>query len=139
MSGEKKKKIGSFVPKDNNPKKSFWDYKPYIIVAVIIILGIGVLFLVMGHLGKNPAVKTEITPAAVEPVDEDTGNLEVETEPMGAVAQLHDRAKRTPVVFENVPSGTYFLILSYPGKKTISREVVVKKGETNKIFVKMDE
>jgi len=136
----KKKKIGSFTPKDKNAGKSFWDYKVYILVGIIIILGILLFVFVMKSLNRNPALsQNSPTPEVSVSPDPDTGTLIVETNPSGATAQVLKQMARTPATFRGLKEGRYIVILRYYNQKPRTKEVDVKKNETTKLMVDLKE
>ncbi|MCD4783639.1 MAG: PEGA domain-containing protein [Candidatus Eremiobacteraeota bacterium] len=137
---DKEIKIGSFKKKEEKPKKSIWDYKPYLIVGAVVIVAAIVYLLVLRNLEKNPVV-TEAQPTVIASPSPklDCGTLVVETDPPGAFAQLMDKYGRTPITFKDLPEGTYQVILRFIDQKPMIKTVEVKKNQINTLKVKLDE
>lgn len=139
MTKQTEKKIGSFKPKDEKKKKSIWEYKEYILVGAIIILAAVIFYFTLINIGKyrNDGVNPTptISPAAE---DKEVGDLKVETDPEGAVAQVLDRTMRTPATFKAMRSGKYFVVVRFTGYKIHSEQVEIKTGETTAIKIKME-
>lgn len=138
MAEEKKKKIGSFKPKEEKKKFDIWEYKSYLLVGLTALVAVIIFFFVLRNLSKNPALQKAVPTPTATAAAGDTGTLKVETQPQGAWVQLFDQGKRTPAVFENVNEGQYFIIISYPNYKTVSKEVEIKKDETTTVNVQME-
>ena len=138
MSKSKEKKVGSFTPKKEN-KKSIWDYKEYFLIGGVILLAAIIFILTLKNLGRNPAVKQSPTPSVTQVKEsKDTGTLVVETEPPGAVAQVLDKALRTPATFKGMKAGKYFVVVRYPHYKIHNQQVEVKAKEETKIKITLE-
>jgi len=139
MTKQKEKKLGSFKPKKEE-KKSIWEYKEYILIGVVVILAAIIFILTLKNLSKNPAnTQGSPTPTVTEvEADKDSGILEVETDPPGAVAQVLDKSLRTPATFKGMKEGKYFVVVRYPGYKIHNEQVEIIKNETTKVTIKME-
>ncbi len=138
MTKQTEKKIGSFKPKDEKKKKSIWEYKEYILVGVIIFLAAIIFYFTLSNLGRNPANGNPTPTASPTTEDKDVGDLVVETDPEGAVAQVLDRTMRTPATFKAMKSGKYFVVTRFTGYKIHSEQVEIKAGETTSVKIKME-
>jgi hypothetical protein len=140
--GKKEKKLGSVanIKEDKpNDKKSIWDYKLYIIIAVIAIVVAIIYFFTIRNMSRNQGFSgaTPIASSSPSP-NPNVGRLEVTTDPTETVIQFNSQVKRAPTAFENVPEGKFIVILSLPGYKTIERKVIIEKSKTTKLDVKME-
>ena len=139
MAKNQEKKIGSFTPKKEK-KKSIWEYKEYFLIGGVVILAAIIFILTLKNLGRNPAIKKQSpTPSATKANEsKDTGILIVETEPPGAVAQVLDKALRTPATFKGMKAGKYFVVVRYPHYKIHNQQVEIKAKEETKIKIKLE-
>lgn len=133
------KKIASFTPKEKKEAKTIWDYKPHIIVGVVIVAAIIIFYFVFKNINRNPALEGTInsTQSPIEKENPETGTLVVETTPAGAIAQVFDKTLRTPATFKNLPEGEYIVILKYPRMQTVEKHVNIKKQQTTKLNVEL--
>ncbi len=136
----KQKKLGSVSNLPKGKKKPFWDriwdYKPYMIVGIIIILLIIIYFAILKNIDRNPEINP--TPTVSQEKAPDTGTLEVITEPSGARIQFKNKFQMAPTTFENIPEGEHIIILSMPGYRTVEKTVTIEKDSTTTFEYQME-
>jgi hypothetical protein len=139
IMSEPKKKVASFKPVEKPVEKSIWDYKPHMIIGIIILAGILIFFAIRSGMADRAREKAKAEAAApVATKDPNAGTLKVETQPFGAVVQLLDKMARTPATMENITAGEYFVIIRHPKYKTMQKTVVIKPGEVTELKVDLE-
>jgi hypothetical protein len=133
------KKLGSMKDikrkeKDKPFIDKFWEYKPYMLIGLVVILIIVIYSFSLNKTSRSESVQTR-TPAAASPSLVPAGKLVVVTRPPEALVQFNGQVKHSPVVFEKVPEGKHIAIISYHGYQTEQKEVAIEKNKTTKLDV----